>query len=682
METRLTGDDSVARPLSPSADPSPPAPPRPPARTAVFALLALVTVAAISSFGLPTRLVWDDYLLVGGLDSIVDARSLIEPFRSDFFDRAPDNADRHYYRPLVQVSYLLGVALFGKEPFFFGLANLLFHLVVCGLLFALLRRWGVAPPAAALGTALFGLMPRLTESVFWISGRTDVLASVFVMAALLCWDDRAERHGRRTLAGALLFLGLLCKEVALAGAAALMLREAGRALAPGLGARARLRTFAIRIAPLLALVAGYAALRLAVLPAALRTSLSLGLGARLALAAEALGRYAVMLVDAVHPALRIGHVVAPREPLLLGLGLVVAGASFALVTWCLRRQPDGPELVGLGLAGAALAPTLHLLPFGSDAVAADRFLYLPVAGLVLACAAAAGRLPRMPRRVLAGSATALLVVFAAACLERARQWSDDVILWHHTLVHADPIDSIPHAWLGLALHDRHQPGAALAHFKEAIRIEMSKAPEQRKGTLILDQLANVSAALSAMGRDAEALQAIEQAVHHRPDHVAYHEQRARVLGRLLRFEAARAALATARDLGGHTAGLAAWSAQLAAIEREWRALPGPTADEPTAVLAQRARLLARLGADPAAAALWRSVLARPDVRAEWIAAAAAFHTVRAHPAEAAVLIDRLEQTSEAHREDARVLREALQARAPAPVPDRILSAAADLEARS
>ncbi|HEM46700.1 MAG TPA: hypothetical protein ENO23_06605, partial [Alphaproteobacteria bacterium] len=293
METRLAGEDCVARPLSVSADASLPAPSRPPARAAAYALLALATVAAISTSGIPTRLVWDDYLLVGDLDSSVDARSLLEPFLSDFFDRAPDSTDRHYYRPLVQVSYLLGVALFGKEPFFFGLANLLFHLVVCGLLFALLRRWGVAPPAAALATALFGLMPRLTESVYWISGRTDVLASVFVLAALLSWDERAERHGRRILAGALLLLGLLCKEVALAGTAALILHEAGRAATPGpgdsLGARARLRTFAIRIAPLLAPVACYVALRLAVLPGALQTSLSLGLGARLALAAEALG---------------------------------------------------------------------------------------------------------------------------------------------------------------------------------------------------------------------------------------------------------------------------------------------------------------------------------------------------------------------------------------------------------
>jgi hypothetical protein len=100
------------------------------------------------------------------------------------------------------------------------------------------------------------------------------------------------------------------------------------------------------------------------------------------------------------------------------------------------------------------------------------------------------------------------------------------------------------------------------------------------------------------------------------------------------------------------------------------------------VLAQRARLLERLGADPAAAALWQSVLSRPDVRAEWIASAAAFHTTRAHVAEAAILIERLEDASEAHRDDARVLREALQAMAPAPVPARILREAADLEARS
>jgi tetratricopeptide (TPR) repeat protein len=655
---------------------------------AAWCTVALALVAAISSFGLPNRLVWDDLALIGDLPTPVTADAFLSAFHSDFFDRTGESTDRHYYRPLVQASYLLGVALWGRDAFFFGVGNLAFHILACGLLFALLRRAGADPPAAAAGTLLFGLMPRLTESVYWISGRTDVLATVFVLGALLSWDAGPRGARRRIGAAVLLWLGLLCKEVALAGVAALLVAEWARMLrttpgdAPDGSHGPDLRMLARRTALLLVPVACYGVVRVAALQGAWQTTLSLDAGARLALAAEALGRYVLLLLDPLHPALRIGHVVAPRDPLLMLLGGASAALGLVLAVRGLPRLAGRPELVGVALAAAALAPTLHLVPIGSDTIAADRFLYLPFAGAVLAATPAVVRWPRRARLACAGAAIFAIGLFAMACVDRAAQWSDDVLLWHHTLAHADPLDSVPHAWMGLALQEREEPAAALAHFKQAIRIEMAKPPEYRKRTLVLDQLANVSAALSALGRDPEALRAIQDAIGRRPGHAPYHEQRARVLARLLRFDDARAAIETARRLGGDAPRLARWSAEIEAVERAWSALPAPTPEEPTSVLVERALLLERVGADPAASQVWQLVLARPDVEPDWIAGAAVFHTVRAHRVRASALIERLSSVSARHRDDARLLREALQASRRDPVPDRILDAAADLEARS
>jgi len=650
-----------------------------------WGILALAVVAAVCSFGVPTRLVWDDLALIGDLQPPADAAALLAPFGSDLFDRTPDSVDRHYYRPLVQLTYLAGAALWDREPVWYGLSNLAFHLLACGLLFALLRRHGTPPHAAALGTVLFGLLPRLTESVFWISGRTDLLAGACVLAALLVWDTRERAHARRMGAALLIFLGLLCKEVALAGAAALVLTGVARAVraegaASPLGAR--LRRSARELAPIVAVVVGYALLRLAVLPGTGRTSLVLGAPDRLALAGEALARYAVMLATPLHPALRIGHAVAPRDPIAVATGAVLAAVGVAALLWALRRAPRHPETLGLVLAAAALAPALHLVPFGSDSVAADRFLYLPAAGLVLAATAAATRLPRTPARATMAAATALALLFAAACLERARQWSDEVLLWHHTVRHADPIDAVPHAWLGMALLDRGEPAAALAHFEHAVTVEMSKPDAYRKRTLVLEQLANGSTALSALGRDAEALRAIEKAIHHRPGHAPYHAQRARLLARMLRFDAARTALATAEAQGGPTARYAALAERWTALEQAWRTLPAPSPDEPAAVLARRAEMLGQLGADVAAAALWARALARPDAGADTLAAAARFHALREDVEAARPLVEQLAARPGASDEEVHLLREVLAGAERAPVPAPILSAAADLAAGS
>ena len=146
---------------------------------------ALLVIATVLAFGVQDRLIWDDLELIGGLPSKTSAGSLMTVFGGDFFARGADAAELHYYRPIVQLTYLLGALFWNADPWAYGVSNLVFHLTACLLLFALLGRFGATPLAATLGTLVFGLMPRLTESVFWISGRTDVLASVFVLAALL-----------------------------------------------------------------------------------------------------------------------------------------------------------------------------------------------------------------------------------------------------------------------------------------------------------------------------------------------------------------------------------------------------------------------------------------------------------------------------------------------------------------
>jgi hypothetical protein len=117
-----------------------------------------------------------------------------------------------FYRPLVSVSFAADHALWGLEPFGYGLTNLLLLLADTILLFALARRLGLGREAALLSAAVFALnFHGVNMALLWLSGRTALLALLFALSASL-----AILRGRRITAGLLCLAALLCKEEAVA----------------------------------------------------------------------------------------------------------------------------------------------------------------------------------------------------------------------------------------------------------------------------------------------------------------------------------------------------------------------------------------------------------------------------------------------------------------------------------
>ena len=127
-----------------------------------------------------------------------------------------------YYRPLLVWTYYLDKQLWGLEPGFMHLVNMVLHAVNAVLVFFIARRTcialfgviGLLPLVAAL---LFALHPINTESVNWVSGRTDLLATSFVLGATLLLIHAIEsRRAWWGLLAALVFIaGIMSKEVVL-----------------------------------------------------------------------------------------------------------------------------------------------------------------------------------------------------------------------------------------------------------------------------------------------------------------------------------------------------------------------------------------------------------------------------------------------------------------------------------
>lgn len=126
-----------------------------------------------------------------------------------------------FYRPLVRLSFAIDRGIWGLHPFGYHLTNGLLYIaavlavVRAGLLLAPHRPGGIV--------VLVGLMmvanPLKIESLYWVSGRTDLMAAAFCLwaATLGLVALRQCSVGHATGSLACLLGGLLSKEVALGG---------------------------------------------------------------------------------------------------------------------------------------------------------------------------------------------------------------------------------------------------------------------------------------------------------------------------------------------------------------------------------------------------------------------------------------------------------------------------------
>lgn len=157
----------------------------------------------------------DDYGLVKWLEQIKGCN-----FHSFFF---PSFVGGYYYRPLFGISFLVDKYVLALTPGLMHLANILLHLTNAVLIYFITlhiippsnREKSMVPLAAALA---FGLHPINSESVNWISGRTDILAGLFIFSSVLFLLKFKECHKRRfaILSLSAFLCGTLSKETAVA----------------------------------------------------------------------------------------------------------------------------------------------------------------------------------------------------------------------------------------------------------------------------------------------------------------------------------------------------------------------------------------------------------------------------------------------------------------------------------
>jgi hypothetical protein len=356
-----------------------------------------------------------------------------------------------FLRPLVSVSLYLDDLLWSGNPLGFHLTAVLLHGLNAFLVFRLagVLRVGTAPDRSdrfppAIAALLFLVLSSHSEPVCWISGRTDLFATFFLLSALATYvtADRPPRGPRLAISVALFAAGLLCKESVITFPLLILAYEAWKRMEPG--AERRITPRLKRVAVFFAVLAAYLALRLALLG-----TLIGGYGSQVHVERNPLLLAAnVLLIGyrAVCPCVSLDLVPAGVSPLdvrrsglealrgvspgFLALLVLVAGAVLACAGYLLVRRRRGVTEARrsrtplLFLAASFLAVILPVLSLRVSLLntEGERMVYLPSVFSTLWIVAALERF--LPRRAPRLIVLALLFLLNATGLVFAtRNWS-------------------------------------------------------------------------------------------------------------------------------------------------------------------------------------------------------------------------------------------------------------------
>jgi len=438
---------------------------RSPFRNVFYAAVIAAAVAAVFSGSLSNGFTnWDD-------DDLVLNNEVIREISPRSLGAMWTEGLAGYQGPLALLSLAVDYRIGGLDPRVYHATALILHVMVCWVLFLLLRRLGLTALEALFGTLLFGLHPLRVESVAWVSERKDLLCALFFFGAMYFYQGRlnGRSRGAYALCLASFILALASKPMAVTLPLVLLLQDfAAR--------RPWSRALLVEKIPFFLLAAATAAAawlaqKHAMPPAGVSDLLSNCLIAVRGTAFYLLKSVWAVRLSAFYPYPdRIGIL----EPQFL-VSIVVLALLAAAVILAARRSRT-PAFAALFFL-ITLMPVLKIVPIG-NAAAADRYTYIPSLGLVFLGGLAAGAFVRFLREYGKSAHAALvLVVLGALCAtfgltarERCEVWRDSKTLWRDVITRY-PDTALAHYNLGLALREQGDNRGALEHYGRAIEIE-------------------------------------------------------------------------------------------------------------------------------------------------------------------------------------------------------------------
>jgi protein O-mannosyl-transferase len=345
-----------------------------------FAVILALLTFGIYGAALQADFVAGDRQFILNNELAADVPTALQSFVKDYWGTLGGESFV-YYRPLTVLTHCLDTNLWGYNPIGHHCINIVLHTLVTLLVFVFFLQLLPGRPLLCCGAAmLFGLHPIHTHSVIYVVGRTDVLATLFSLIALLM-VCRKQNTAFQSAAAALCYLAaLLCKEIAvtlplLYGMYCLTAPAEKRPSLP----QFRRTTVLLSIALLVYLAARIQAIGLGGPPEA---DIAYAFWQRSLLVFMTLGFYCAKLLLPLNLCYYSNLVIPYPGMETIDLLLIIAGvvcAVFMLIFW--RRGIPGMMLVWIGIT---LLPVLNIITL--PVIAKENYLYLPSVGFCLLAA--------------------------------------------------------------------------------------------------------------------------------------------------------------------------------------------------------------------------------------------------------------------------------------------------------
>lgn len=448
-------------------------------KKAAVAAAAALAVMALWSVTLGNGFVYDDHKYILGNPWVKDTAFLMDIFSSSTSAFSPGDATSNTYRPFLYTLYLAEYLVFGPDPFYFHLVNVLAHGVNAALVFllttALLEKEGREDSfiPAVFASMAFGLHTVNSEVVNWVSASTELFFTLFVLAGLIVYV-----RGRSGLLSApFFFVALLFKETAAAFPVVALVTDFFR----GEALRSRWKAYLL----FAAVAAAYALMRFNALGGVMHHK-------QIALTSfetviNVFPLVAAYFYKLVFPAgLSVIYDFYPARSVfdLRVLAGVLVVVSFCLAVFFARKRPS--VITGLAMMAVPLLPVLYVPALSSSAMA-DRYLYLPTAGAAIALSSLMPAPGKRAYRAAFVLACALFIAWVAGSVARSRVWKSDLTLWADAAMKApySPNAHYNYAW---ASHNAGKLADAVRHYHRSAELAPSADAHYNIGLIYMGQM--------------------------------------------------------------------------------------------------------------------------------------------------------------------------------------------------
>ncbi len=417
------------------------------------------------------------------------------------------------WQPLVFLSHMAVVTVFGLDPTAHHLVNALLHAVNAALVFVVFRRLKLPLWSSAVAAAIFAVHPLRVESVAWVTERKDVLSAVFWLLTMWAYVRYTERPAdrRRYLLTVLFFvLGLMAKPILVTLPVCLLIldfwplrRFTATPLRQLILEKVPLAVLAMVVA-ILTIIGQQAA-------GAMATVNDLPFGLR---AANIVRSYAVYIWMTIWPSgLAIVYPFPESYPAIEVVGALAVLAGISYLVW--QRRLSSPWLLAAWLWYLiAASPTIGFIQVGPQPYA-DRYTYLP--SLLPLVAVAISLSGAIGEKVLRLAGFGVAFILSILSWVQIGTWRNDFTLYRHAIAVA-PGASIVYQNLGVALEKQQKFNEAIKNYNLALQMnEKQFAPHL-----------NIGLAYLQSGRPAEALAPLLRARELQPNNPVprYHYSRA------------------------------------------------------------------------------------------------------------------------------------------------------------